>query len=615
MFDLFKRLLSPVYCDAPEPWQIGFQDGASPTFEGITELHDWIFFYLVVIFVGVAWVLGSVVVNFSSTKSPIVYKYANHGFKDTLTGSIIFVLLVVICLAINYTVNVDDTLILLNIAPLPFVSENGKQKVMAVKGKASKVTPETVNITPTSKMLRAMDPLKVGLEKLKGTDNTTVYDWLNTQSEVVMLIKGYLPPITFNTIQENLVAEYCCKGVKPINRNTAGVYLFFNTEDGESCVGSALSFILRFTQHLSFANRYRRYFNAGVPVPKEASSKFYRYLYKLTNGLYSMNWGVLCTVSHYSTQFNLTYPNHILTLTELDVLDKFTIFLVRLHEHVMMEKINPSLNSDSVKFTVNWYDRSNDRIKLYHVIQANTNQVIATAPSKKRLISITGKNINQVTDYLDHEKAFFCKALDTMIVLRTIGAHVPIKTGAVQTSFITTESTVGFDVSTLQDGLIHLLDVSKQLTGRSFPSSTVAAWELDGKTSKMYIHRYVNVERAVQTAQGTFYFVQNTAFQQELLSPFNAVGKPHAGTAGKRSHIIVYDQLLNVYVEFMSKNSLGKFLWDKDKTGGGIFDRYLHNEVMYKNRLVMYFKDTAPANITIITTSQYFELIGSNRFS
>ena len=88
MLDLLSRLLSPVYCDAPEPWQIGFQDGASPTFEGISELHNSIFFYLVVIFVGVVWVIGSVVVNFSSDKSPIVYKYANHGTLIELVWTI-----------------------------------------------------------------------------------------------------------------------------------------------------------------------------------------------------------------------------------------------------------------------------------------------------------------------------------------------------------------------------------------------------------------------------------------------------------------------------------------------------------------------------------------------
>ena len=67
MLNIFS-LINPVYNDAPEPWQIGFQDGASPTFEGITELHNSIFFYLLLISVGVAWMLGSVVVNYNSAR-------------------------------------------------------------------------------------------------------------------------------------------------------------------------------------------------------------------------------------------------------------------------------------------------------------------------------------------------------------------------------------------------------------------------------------------------------------------------------------------------------------------------------------------------------------------
>jgi len=31
--------------DAPTPWQLGFQDGASPGFEGIVTLHDFCFVY------------------------------------------------------------------------------------------------------------------------------------------------------------------------------------------------------------------------------------------------------------------------------------------------------------------------------------------------------------------------------------------------------------------------------------------------------------------------------------------------------------------------------------------------------------------------------------------
>nr|AAN17775.1 cytochrome c oxidase subunit 2 [Cryptococcus neoformans var. neoformans] len=77
-----------VQCDAAEPWQIGFQDGASPTFEGITELHNAIFFYLVLIFIGVMWVIGSVVINYSSTSNPISHKYSNHGTLIELVWTI-----------------------------------------------------------------------------------------------------------------------------------------------------------------------------------------------------------------------------------------------------------------------------------------------------------------------------------------------------------------------------------------------------------------------------------------------------------------------------------------------------------------------------------------------
>lgn len=65
--------------DSPSPWQIGFQDGAAPGFEGITDLHDSIFFHLIVISIFVFWVLSSVIFNFSFKNSPIVYKYSNHG--------------------------------------------------------------------------------------------------------------------------------------------------------------------------------------------------------------------------------------------------------------------------------------------------------------------------------------------------------------------------------------------------------------------------------------------------------------------------------------------------------------------------------------------------------
>ena len=45
------------FCDAPEPWQLGFQDPASPIMEGIIEFYNNIFFFLTVIAIMVSWLL------------------------------------------------------------------------------------------------------------------------------------------------------------------------------------------------------------------------------------------------------------------------------------------------------------------------------------------------------------------------------------------------------------------------------------------------------------------------------------------------------------------------------------------------------------------------------
>ena len=67
MLQLFS-IFSIIFNDAPENWQLGFQDSATPGFTGITDLHDNIFFYLIIISVGVFWVLANVMYIFNSSK-------------------------------------------------------------------------------------------------------------------------------------------------------------------------------------------------------------------------------------------------------------------------------------------------------------------------------------------------------------------------------------------------------------------------------------------------------------------------------------------------------------------------------------------------------------------
>ena len=91
-------IFSPIYNDGPQPWQIAFQDSATPGFTGIVELHNTIFFYLVIICVSVFWLLSSIMYNYNSKNNPIVHKYLNHGTLIELIWTITPAL-VLICIA------------------------------------------------------------------------------------------------------------------------------------------------------------------------------------------------------------------------------------------------------------------------------------------------------------------------------------------------------------------------------------------------------------------------------------------------------------------------------------------------------------------------------------
>ena len=84
-----------LFCDAPRPWGMYFQDTASPQMEAIAELHDNIMFYLVIILFGVGWILVSIIRSYVNNK--ISNKYLNHGTLVeliwTVTPALILILI------------------------------------------------------------------------------------------------------------------------------------------------------------------------------------------------------------------------------------------------------------------------------------------------------------------------------------------------------------------------------------------------------------------------------------------------------------------------------------------------------------------------------------------
>ena len=75
----WKFRINTIRADVPLAWGLYFQDGASPSFEGIVDLHNRIMFYLVVILFGVTWVMLSIIWNFNKSRNKLVYRYLNHG--------------------------------------------------------------------------------------------------------------------------------------------------------------------------------------------------------------------------------------------------------------------------------------------------------------------------------------------------------------------------------------------------------------------------------------------------------------------------------------------------------------------------------------------------------
>ena len=53
-----------TFCDHAEPWQLRFQDPATPVIEGVISLHNDIMFILTVIMILVTWILYRAVVLF-----------------------------------------------------------------------------------------------------------------------------------------------------------------------------------------------------------------------------------------------------------------------------------------------------------------------------------------------------------------------------------------------------------------------------------------------------------------------------------------------------------------------------------------------------------------------
>jgi cytochrome c oxidase subunit 2 len=108
LFFLIFILPIITLADAPENWQMGFQDPATPVMQGIIDLHHDIMFFMIVILGFVLWMLTRTLYHFHHSRNPIPEKII-HGttieIAWTVTPSLILVLIAIPSFALLYSMD------------------------------------------------------------------------------------------------------------------------------------------------------------------------------------------------------------------------------------------------------------------------------------------------------------------------------------------------------------------------------------------------------------------------------------------------------------------------------------------------------------------------------
>ncbi len=104
--------MSILLNDAALPWQLGFQDSATPIHEGIVELHDAIMYYLIVICILVFWMLSSVLLTFGPNRIPDTH--SSHGtlieLVWTVTPALVLLAIALPSFRLLYLMDIDLSL-------------------------------------------------------------------------------------------------------------------------------------------------------------------------------------------------------------------------------------------------------------------------------------------------------------------------------------------------------------------------------------------------------------------------------------------------------------------------------------------------------------------------
>jgi cytochrome c oxidase subunit 2 len=96
-------------CDAPEAWQLGLQDPATPIMEGMTHFHNYLMFFCIVIGLFVCWMLYQAIINsLNQGVNALPNKFTHSSLLEiiwTILPAVVLLLIAVPSFALLYSMD------------------------------------------------------------------------------------------------------------------------------------------------------------------------------------------------------------------------------------------------------------------------------------------------------------------------------------------------------------------------------------------------------------------------------------------------------------------------------------------------------------------------------
>lgn len=101
-------MFKSIYLDFAEPWQVFFQDPATPIMKGIIYLHNDVMFFQFSIGTFIAWMLLRTIMNFNAKSNPVPSEVSHGALIEiiwTVTPSLILVVIAIPSFSLLYAMD------------------------------------------------------------------------------------------------------------------------------------------------------------------------------------------------------------------------------------------------------------------------------------------------------------------------------------------------------------------------------------------------------------------------------------------------------------------------------------------------------------------------------